>query len=216
MLLWDFGHQTACSEKDFGGRGIYNFKARCGRFCTYFEDKAKIDFASVMVRFQKLKNRLTAQGLLTLSKILVKVIQCPQSLDQFEFLMSTVISLNLVWFWWMNHQNFCFSEVYNFLLEEKKKDHFKKNHPNPLQFLITCWRLCLYRSGGRYTSLHHPDRRSFTAPSTTVPFFQFIQNLFYVISTRTQELKWVKGVKGLRLNQCYRQLLGSKITSKIP
>ncbi len=28
MLLWDFGHQTACSQKVFGGVGIYNFKAR--------------------------------------------------------------------------------------------------------------------------------------------------------------------------------------------
>ncbi len=23
MLLWDFGHKTACSQKDFGGGGIY-------------------------------------------------------------------------------------------------------------------------------------------------------------------------------------------------
>ncbi len=43
MLLWDFGHQTACSQKDFGGRGYINVSFRFF-ICSVITNFAKIWF----------------------------------------------------------------------------------------------------------------------------------------------------------------------------
>ena len=41
-----------------------------------------------------------------------------------KIVIMAAIWLKMVRFWWMNHQNFCFSKIYNFLLRYKKKEHF--------------------------------------------------------------------------------------------
>ena len=53
MLLWDFGHQTACSQKVFRGGAIYNFKA-------------KIKWAIL-----KIKAKMTLLQLLTISQLIM-------------------------------------------------------------------------------------------------------------------------------------------------